>query len=127
MSTSLPLLRHFVFKHAFGSIANDGDMLLAHIPFTDRADLEHKFSKMGISLQKASSDVPHQSVIREFPEWAQPCHVKIAGYKVFVWVYQSNIEISVSGSKDGNSYEVSEVDYAVCVEVEKVLDRINEG
>lgn len=36
-----------------------------------------------------------------------------------MWVSEYHIEISVSGTKDGNLYDVSEADLEVCLELEK--------
>lgn len=52
----------------------------------------------------------------------QPGHTEIFGHKVFMWVSEHHIEISVSGTKDGNLYDVSEADLEVCLELEKQFE-----
>ena len=44
---------------------------------------------------------------------------KIFGFKTFIWVYDGAIQISVSSTKDDNPYEISEVDFDICLQLEK--------
>lgn len=65
-----------------------------------------------------------KTTILQFPDWEQPQYVEIFGYKVHIWVMNNRFEISVSGSKDGQTYKVSETDFDVCLALEKQFDQL---
>ncbi len=131
-------LRYFYLKRALGGHANDGDEFRAAFAFTDRQDLLHKIGLLGLRLNVMPNGSPQpvpgrpypaseysefKSVIKQFPDLQQPGHSLIFGNKAFVWVYDNSIQISISGTRDGNAYEVTEDDLLVCIELEKQFDQ----
>lgn len=132
-------LRYFYFKRAWGGQANDGDEFQTAFLFTDKPDLIHKLGQLGLTLNTIPDNFPapvigqpntadefekFKNKIKKFPDLAQPGHSTIFGYKVFIWVHDNSIHITLSGTKDNNHYEVTEEDFKICLELEKHFDRL---
>lgn len=130
-------LRYFYFKRAWGGHANDGDEFQTAFLFTDRKDLLSKIGLLGLKINVIPDDFPRPVIgqaytadeynkfkneIKLFNDLEQPGHSIIFGHKAFVWVYDNSIQITVSGTRDDNRYEVTVDDLNVCIELEKRFD-----
>jgi hypothetical protein len=130
-------LSYFYFKRAWGGHANDGDEFQVAFLYTDRQDLLNKIGQLGLILNTIPNDFPRPLVgqsystdefnqfkneIKKFTDLEQPGHSIIVGQKAFVWVYDNSIQITISGTRDDNYYEVTEEDLKVCIELEKQFD-----
>lgn len=104
-------LKYFYFIRAWGGHANDGDTFKVGINYTDKEDLIFRLGQLELTLDVRPEDFPAYSTI--------------FGYKAFVCIYDNTIEISISGTKDENYYEVTEADYKVCLELESKFDTLN--
>lgn len=134
ISAWLRQLRYFYFKRAWGGHANDGDEFQVAFSFADRQDLENKLGQLGLTLNTIPDNFsgPYpadefgkfKNEIKKFPDLAQPGHSIIFGCTVFIWVHNNSINITVSGTKDGNRYEVTENDFKICLELEKHFDSL---
>lgn len=133
-------LRYFHFVRAWGGHANDGDAFKAGILFKDRIDLENKLAQLGIVPGVIGPGDPQpitgksypysefqkfKTPVAAYPDLEQPSHVSIAAQNVFVTIRNSAILFSVSGTSDGNLYEVSESDFQTCIKIEKVFEQFN--
>jgi len=101
-------LRYFYFIRAWGGHANDGDTFKAAIRYASQEDLQNKLRLLG--LEPADAE--------------RHGHSEIAGMKCFLHLRQDSIELHVSGTKDGNYYEVSEADFELCLALEKLFDSL---
>jgi len=132
-------LNYFCYLRDRGGHNCEGDSFCAYFKYTDWDDLEERLSQLGISLKTLEEgDIafdPFESysfddleklkiTISRFKEIEQPQHTQINGYKAHVWVLDDKFEISVSGSKDGQVYKVSEKDFEICRELEKSFDML---
>jgi hypothetical protein len=130
-------LKYFQFKRAWGGHANDGDEFKVKFLFVDENDLHFKLNLLEITLNIIPNDYPRpipgksytpdefeifKSGVSEFPHLEQPRHSIIFNEKVFIWVYDGNFEVTISGSKDENYYYVSENDFEKCIRLEKQFD-----
>lgn len=133
-------LHYFYFIRAWGGHANEDDTFQAGICFKDKADVLVKLTGLGITPgvigpydpqplpgQSYRGDVlaKFKRAVKKYPDMEQPGLVVIAGQKVFVTVGSTAINFSISGTADDNIYEVSEADFAACLELEKVFDQLN--
>ena len=133
-------LQYFYYKRAWGGHANDGDEFQVAFTFTDRLDLMNILGQLGLTLKSIPDDYPRPAVgkaylaaeyeifkseIKQFPNLEQPGHSIIFGYKVFILIYDNSIRISIAGTKDENRYEVTDDDFAVCLELEKHFDKLS--
>ena len=132
-------LSYFYFKRAWGGHANDGDEFQVAFSFLDRQDLINKIGKLGLTLNIIPDDFPRPVIgqfypaeeynkfkneIELFTDLEQPGHSIIFGHKVFIWVFENSIRITISGTRDDNRYEVTEDDLKVCIELEKRFDNL---
>jgi|LakMenEpi03Aug12_release.lakeMendotaPanAssembly.Ray.scaffolds.fasta_scaffold11422_2 hypothetical protein len=132
-------LRYFYFKRAWGGHANDGDEFQVAFAFTDRQDLLNKIGQLGLTLNTIPDDFPRPIIgkpypadeynkfkneIKQFTGLEQPGHSVIFGHKAFVWVNDNSIQITISGTRDDNRYEVTGDDLNVCIELEKQFDNL---
>lgn len=131
--------RYFYYKRAWGGHAGDGDEFQVAFLFTGLQDLKDKMGQLGFTLNTIPSDFPRpvmgqaytaeeynkfKNKIPAFDGFEQPGHILIFGHKAFIWVQSGSIHITVSGTRDGNRYEVSGDDFKVCVELEKHFDSL---
>lgn len=114
LSSWVKQLKFFYFFRASGGHANDGDLFKASIKFSNKQDLAYKLSKMGIS----SSALPVGSKSAS----EQPLYQMINGNRCFVWVQGRSITVSVFGA-EGDLYSVSEKDFQICKNIEKLFDQ----
>jgi hypothetical protein len=132
-------LRYFYFKRAWGGHANDEDEFQVAFSFTDRQDLINKIGQLGLTLNIIPDDFPRPVIgqpysaeeydefkneIKQFKDLEQPRHSIIYGHKVFIWVHDNLIHITISGTRDDNYYEVTQDDLKVCIELEKHFDNL---
>ena len=133
-------LEYFYFQRDWGGFANDGDMFVSAITFSDKIDLINKMEQLGLKLNSFPIDIDKpkagqsytteeykkfKNPINVFPDLEQPGNSIIFGQKVHIWVYEKSFHITVSGTKDQNLYEVSEDDFKVCLEIEKQFEKLN--
>ncbi|MBL7976912.1 MAG: hypothetical protein JNN12_01130 [Bacteroidetes Order II. Incertae sedis bacterium] len=134
MNIETPKLTFFTLHRGFRGHAQDGDALQARFVFSGFTGLERILRHMGLVLEEIPPSflrpVPNKSYtfdemkafkseIAAFPGYAQPGHVVLSGQPAFIWVFAGYLEISVSGSADGNLYEVSDEDYKRCALIEE--------
>lgn len=132
-------LDYFHYMRARGGHNCEGDSFCVYFDHSSKEDLIAKLAKLGIGLQTLEEGFiafdPFESydledldklkiTIAEYPDLIQPQYVHILGYKVHIWVLNDKIEISVSGSKDGLMYKVSDIDFGICQILEKEFERL---
>lgn len=132
-------LHYFHYMRSRGGHNCEGDSFCVYFRYFDREDLITKLSQLGVMLEKLPEDAiafdPLESysiddldklkiAILHFKDLEQPQYVEISGHKVHIWVMDSRFEISVSGTKDGQTYKVSEEDFGVCVILEKLFEKL---
>lgn len=132
-------LRYFHYMRARSGHNCEGDSFCVYFRYGDKNDLEKKLEKLGITLKKIEDGSiaydPFESysfedldklkmVITRFDDTEQPQYVEVSGYKIHIWVLNYRIEISVSGTGDGQVYKVSEEDFKACLELEKLFDKL---
>jgi len=134
-----PNLRYFYYMRARGGHNCEGDSFCVYFKYNDLEDLTAKLDRIGVKLNK----VPEGSIvfdpfesysfedldklkitIARFSNLEQPQHTKIFGYKVHIWVLNNRFEILVSGTKQGQTYKVSDDDFRVCLDLEKHFDKL---
>ncbi len=134
MDREAPKLTFFSLHRGFGGHTQDGDCLKARFGFSGFTGLERILRHMGLVLEVIPPSFPRpvlnetytfdeirvfKSEIAAFPGYAQPGHVVLSGQPAFIWVFAGYLEVSVSGSADGNLYEVSYEDYNRCRLIEQ--------
>jgi hypothetical protein len=132
-------LRYFYFIRAWGGHANDGDKFHVAFIYNDREDLIYKIEQLGLTLKSIPGDFPSpangqshsmhknytlKNEIKQYTYLEQPGDSIIFGHKVFVWVHENSIHITISGTEDNNRYEVTEADMKICIELEKHFDNL---
>ncbi len=132
-------LQYFYYKRAWGGHANDGDEFQTAFLYTDRQDLVNKLGLLGLVLNVIPDDFPRpvtgqsypavefskfKNEIREHPGFEQPGRSVLFGHQTFIWVYSNSIHIRISGTGDGNYYDVSQDDFEACLQLEKHFDHL---
>lgn len=129
-------LRAFRFLPAIGGHANDGDALLLRLgPVAALEEISHR---LGLHLDPALPDEPQpqpgvaygagemgafRSLARGTP-WVQPGHVAIAGERVFAWIDERGLLLTVAG-RGGDPYAVTAADVAAALAIEaSALDAV---
>jgi len=135
--TSLEL---FHFCRAWGGHANDGDTFELYLHYSDKENFLVICKKLGFSVKELPPNTPEpipgkpypskeferfKSKIKDFPEYEQPGNCIIFGCPVFIWIENGRIIISLSGAKEGNLYEVTEVDFENCLKIERAIQALN--
>lgn len=130
-------LHYFHYLRARGGHNCEGDSFCAYFKYDGLTDLKAKLAAIGVELNRVEEEGvafdPFKSyslddldnlkiTISEFPAYEQPQHVEIFGSKIHLWIFPGRFEISVSGSKGGQIYKVSEEDYQVCRQLEEQFD-----
>jgi len=136
----LSQLRYFYYKRAWGGHANDGDEFQVAFIFSDRQDLINKVRLLGLTLNTIPDDYPKPLIgqsypseefakfkngIKKFPDLEQIGHATIFEHKVFIWIHDNSINITIAGTKDENRYEVSKDDFEVCLKLESQFDNLD--
>lgn len=132
-------LQYFHYMRARGGHNCEGDSFCVYFKYDGREDLIGKLNDLGVNLNTLDEDSlafdPFESysfedldklkmVIPAFNDLEQPQFVEVFGHKVHIWVMDRKFEISVSGTKDGKAYRVSDDDFDVCSELEKQFDKL---
>lgn len=132
-------LQYFHFLRARGGHNCEGDSFCVYFKYSGRQDLIDKLDQISVVPNKLTEEFiafdPFESyslddlnklkiTIPQFNDLEQPQHTRIFGYNVHIWVMQERFEISVSGTKDGKTYKVSDKDFEVCVALEKEFERL---
>lgn len=133
-------LQYFHYMRSRGGHNYEGDSFCAYFKYADRKDLEVKLAELGVTLNKIEEGcIPFDPTvsysfddldklritINHFPDLEQPQHVSILDNKVHVWVLPNSFELSVSGTKAGLAYKVSEDDFQVCMALEEIFESLN--
>ena len=133
-------LRYFHYMRSRGGHNCEGDSFCVYFRYKEIDDLIYKLSQLGITLNRIDevfiSFDPFESysiddldklkiTIAQFSEYEQPQYVEIIGYRAHIWIMEDRFEISVSGTKDGLTYKVSEEDFGVCLALESEFDKLN--
>lgn len=106
----LSQLRYFHFKRAWGGHANDGDTFIVEFVFPDRITLIEEVNRLGIVPGFNDSNNYGRNVLGKHCFWD---------------IKDIKLELSVSGTADGNYYEVSEDDFNTCLYIEQELDSLS--
>lgn len=132
-------LRYFHYMRSRGGHNCEGDSFCVYFRYAGLDDLQEKLSLLGVTLNKLEDGYiafdPFESysfedldklkiTITRYPEYEQPQYAEIFGCKVHLWIMNNRFEISVSGSRDGKTYKVSEDDFGVCLALEKQFDKL---
>lgn|GEM_PF-1558845 len=133
-------LQYFHYMRSRGGHNCEGDSFCAYFRYADRKDLEEKLLQLGVTLNKLEEGcIPFDPTvsysfddldklritINQYPDLEQPQHIIISGYKVHIWVLPNSFELSVSGTKAGLAYKVSEDDFQVCMALEKIFESLD--
>jgi hypothetical protein len=129
-------LRAFRFLPAIGGHANDGDALVLRLGPV--AALEEICRGLGLRLEPALPDEPQprpgvayragemeafRSLAAGTP-WVQPGHVEIGGERVFAWIDDRGLLLTVAG-RGGDPYAVTAADVAAAQAIEaRALDAV---
>lgn len=129
-------LKYGFFKRAWGGHANDGDEFGIWLKYQNKLELFEILDGLQIQLELIPKNHPKaiagkkydrveiekfKSKIKDFPEFEQPLHVEIQSINCFCWIENGHICLKFSGQEDGNEYEVSELDFKNCLQVEQVI------
>lgn len=132
-------LQYFHYMRARGGHNCEGDSFCVYFRYSGREDLTGKLLQIGVTLSKlpdgfiafdalksySLEDLDKLKItIQEFNDLEQPQYVEIFGHKVHIWVMTNRFEISVSGTKDGQTYKVSDSDFEVCLALEKEFQKL---
>jgi len=132
-------LHYFHYMRSRGGHNCEGDSFCVYFRYSDREDLIAKLFRIGVVFDELPEGSiafdPLESysiddldklkiVIPHFKDLEQPHYVEVSGQKVHVWVMHSRFEISVSGTKEGQTYKVSEEDFDVCLRLEKLFEEL---
>jgi len=135
----LKRLKYFYFIRACGGQTNDFDAFRLDILYSDKQDLIEKLGQLGITLNTIQDNFPRpvdgkQYTLTEFENFKdeisrfrnleQPKKKRIFGYHSFVWITDSTIQISISGTNDKNPSGVAEANFQVCVDLERQFNRL---
>jgi hypothetical protein len=105
------------------------------INYKDEVNLFDILGRLGIKLKSIPKDHPKpilgksythefsifKSEIKDFPQYEQPKHVDVSEIKCYCWIENGKITLSLSGGQDGDSYEVSEIDFENCKRLEQII------
>lgn len=132
-------LQYFHYMRGRGGHNCEGDSFSVYFKYTEREDLIARMQQLGVAMKTLEKGFiafdPFESysfddldklkiTIPQFGDLEQPQYVEIFGSKVHIWVMGSQFEISVSGTKDGQTYKVSDEDFEVCQILEKEFDKL---
>lgn len=133
-------LQYFYYMRARGGHNCEGDSFCAYLKYDGKEDLIFKLAQIGVTLNRLEEGFiafdPLESysfddldklkiTIPQFKDLEQPQYVEIFGHKVHIWVMKDRFEISVSGTREGKIYKVSDEDFYVCVDLEKEFDKLD--
>ncbi len=133
-------LRYFYFVRAWGGHNNDNDRFVASFRYSSKEDLLSKLQKLGIKANILPPDTPRPIVgksypaeefwkfkitVRRFSDLEQPGKTIINSLPCHIYIDDGSIQISVSGTKDGNVYEVTNKDFEICKQLETFFDKFD--
>jgi len=133
----LKKLNYGFFKRANGGHANDGDNFQIWLNYKSEKELFEILEKLKIELKRIPINSPKaipgksynwkefekfKSEIKDFPNFEQPLHIEINEIPCFCWIENGRISFSLSGSENGNGYEVTESDFNNCLKLESVFE-----
>ncbi|MFN8368824.1 MAG: hypothetical protein U0Y96_16420 [Candidatus Kapaibacterium sp.] len=132
-------LKYFYFVRAWGGHNNDGDRFMVTFGFDTKENLLEKLDKLGITVNFVPADEPQpipgvsypsaefwkfKILVRQFPDIEQPGNTTINNLPCHVYIGDAYVQISVSGTKDGNNYHVSNSDFEVAKQLELFFDTL---
>ncbi|MBD8389295.1 hypothetical protein [Dysgonomonas sp. BGC7] len=132
-------LQYFHYMRSRGGHNCEGDSFCVYFKYDGLGDLKTKLGALSITLSNLKEgDIafdPLESysfddldklkiVIPCYTDVEQPQYVELFGYKAHVWVMDFRFEISISGTKDGQTYKVSDEDFKACCALEKEFERL---
>ena len=133
-------LHYFYFVRAWGGQSNDGDRFVASFGYSSRENLIEILNRLGVDINVLPPGTPRPVVgvsyptkefwkfkisVKRFPDLEQPGTTKINSSLCHIYIDDTTIKISVSGSKDDHFYEVTRNDFEVCKDLETFFDRLN--
>jgi hypothetical protein len=132
-------LKYFYFVRAWGGHNNDGDRFMVYFSYSTKDDLLIKINRLGVKLNILPCDTPKpipgvsypseefekfKLAISKFPDLEQPGITKINGFPCHIYISDTYIQISVSGTKDGNYYAVTNADFENSKKLEEFFDSL---
>lgn len=132
-------LKYFHYMRARAGHNCEGDSFCAYFRYGDQETLTLRLGQLGIVLKELEpgciaydpfEDYSFEDLERirvttpRYPNLEQPQYVTALGHRVHVWIMGYSFEVSVSGSKDGKTYTVTDNDFQVCCELEKEFDKL---
>ena len=133
-------LRYFYFERAWAGHNNDNYRFVASFRYNFKEDLLDKLHRLGIEVNVLPPDTPRPIVgvsypaeefwkfkisVRRFPDLEQPGITTINSLPCHIYIDDTSFQISVSGTKDGNVYEVTAEDLKVCKHLEAFFDTLD--
>ncbi|MDQ3109191.1 MAG: hypothetical protein M3R17_04790, partial [Bacteroidota bacterium] len=130
-------LKYFYFVRAWGGHNNDGDRFVATFGFETKENLLETLNRLGVNVSFVAADEPQpipgvsypsadyrkfKILVKQFPDIEQPGITTINNLPCHIYIGENYIQISVSGTKDGNSYQVSSSDFEVAQSLELFFD-----
>jgi hypothetical protein len=140
IKTWVAQLRYFYFVRAWGGHNNDRDRFAVRFSYDSKDDLLDKLRNLGIEPSILPDDTPRpipgvsypseeflkfKIFVHRFPDIEQPGSTFIHSLPCNIYIDDSAYEISVSGSKDGNDYRVTNEDFEISKLLESVFDQLN--
>ena len=133
-------LRYFYFVRAWGGHNDDNDRFVASFRYNSKENLLDKLQRLGIKANILPPDTPRPVVgvsypadefwkfkitVRRFADLEQPGKTTINSLPCHIYIDDGSIQISVSGTKNGNVYEVTNEDLEICKQLESFFDKLD--
>ena len=133
-------LHYFYFARAWGGHNDDGDRFVASFSYGSKESLIDTLNRLGLQINVLPPDTPRPVVgvsypaeefwkfkisVNRFPDLEQPGSTNINSFPCHIYIDDTKINISISGTKDDNFYAVTTRDFEVCKELEIFFDRLN--
>ena len=135
-------LRYFYFLRAWGGHNMDNDRFVASFHYNSKEDLFDKLHSLNVVVNVLPPDTPRPIVgvsypaedfwkfkisVRRFPDLEQPGSTTVNSFPCHIYIDDDSFQISISGTKDGNIYEVTAEDFEVCKHLESLFDILGFG
>jgi len=133
-------LHHFYFVRAWGGHNDDGDRFTVAFSYSSKDNLLDILNKLGLQINILPSDTPRPVAgvsypseefwkfkisVNRFPDLEQPGRTKINSFPCHIYIDDTKINISISGTENNNLYVVTTKDFEVCKELETFIDTLS--
>ncbi|NAS29784.1 hypothetical protein GTQ40_02265 [Flavobacteriaceae bacterium R38] len=114
--------------------SKEGDSFQIWFNYKDVKELIEILERLSINLKEIPDNISKKNSlgrknfseelkISDLPKYEQPQYIKIDKIPCFCWIDKGRVLIRISGSKDGNFYNVTEVDFRNCIKLEKIIEQ----